>query len=223
MNNPTAVGELLKNHKIPTPNAPETTEAPKQEQVPAELQKQQLEAILRALPPRYAGVTPDFELLKRVKERGLTLIGGVGTGKTYKMLQVITAHLYEQMSTDLVLFGVRQISPAYVQRVFLSVPDVLRQIKAEFDSPDAPQIIDKMIKAPILFLDDLGAEKASEWVKEQLYIVINDRYNWKRPVMFTSNLEPSEINKHYGDRFTSRLVEMTEIIRLGGEDRRLQK
>lgn len=223
MSDPKPISDILKTHKIPAPS--EQGEAPvvQTEQPADELQKAQLQAILEALPPRYANVSPDYELLKKVRERGVTLIGGVGTGKTYKMLQVITAYLEEQYKTNLALFGVSKVSPAQVQRIFLSVPDVLRQIKAEFDSPDAPAIIDKMIKAPILFLDDLGAEKASEWVKEQLYIVINDRYNWKRPVMFTSNLEVSEINKHYGDRFTSRLVEMTEIIKLGGEDRRLPK
>ena len=223
MSDPKAIGEVLKTHKIPAPSEQGEATAPEVVTIPAELVKEQLQAILDALPPRYANVTPDPELLARVKERGVTLIGGVGTGKTYKMLQVITAHLQEQLSHNLPLFGVSKVSPEQVKRMFLSVPDVLRMIKAEFDSPDAPAIIDKMIKAPILFLDDLGAEKASDWVKEQLYIVINDRYNWKRPVMFTSNLTVEEISKHYGDRFTSRLVEMTEIIKLGGEDRRLPK
>jgi len=188
-----------------------------------QLKKDQLELILKALPPRYSDVKPDYQLLEQVKNKGVTLIGGVGTGKTYKMLQVITAYLEERYSENLAQFGVSQVSQEQVKRLFLSVPDVLRMIKAEFDSPDAPAIIDKMLKAPILFLDDLGAEKASDWVKEQLYIVINDRYNWKKPVMATSNLEISEIAEHYGDRFTSRLVEMTDVIKLAGADRRVKK
>lgn len=223
MTDPKPIGDILKTHKLPTPSDQGEAIVVEAEQPADELTKNQLQAILEALPPRYANVTPDHQLLKRVRERGVCLMGGVGTGKTYKMLQVITAYLEEQYRPNLALFGVSKVNPAQVQRIFLSVPDVLRQIKAEFDSPDAPAIIDRMIKTPILFLDDLGAEKASEWVKEQLYIVINDRYNWKRPVMFTSNLTVEEINTHYGDRFTSRLVEMTEIIKLGGEDRRLPK
>lgn len=221
MTNPQAIADALKTHKIPAPST--QGEAPVVEtiQTDDEANNEQLKAIIEALPPRYAGVTPDYELLKKVRERGVTLIGGVGTGKTYKMLQVITAYLYEELEPEIGLMGVRKPSPSAIQRIFLSVPDVLRRIKAEFDSPDAPTIIDKMIKTPILFLDDLGAEKASDWVKEQLYIVINDRYNWRRPVMFTSNLTIEEINVHYGDRFTSRLVEMTEIIKLGGGDRRI--
>lgn len=184
---------------------------------------QQAEIILKALPPRYARtVKPDFEMLHKVQKSGILLYGAVGTGKTHKMIEVIYAYLHEKYiigQDDAPLF---ELKPDHIRGVFHSVPDVLRQIKGEFDSSDRPQIVDRMIKTPILFLDDLGAEKASDWVKEQLYIVLNERYMWCRPVMITSNLEVSEIAQHYGDRFASRLVEMCTIVKLGGEDRRLK-
>jgi DNA replication protein DnaC len=80
-----------------------------------------------------------------------------------------------------------------------------------------------LINKEVLFLDDLGAEKASDWVKEQLYIVLNERYNWCRPTMFTTNLRMKEIAEHYGERFASRLVEMCEVIKIEAPDRRLEK
>ena len=41
--------------------------------------------------------------------------------------------------------------------------------------------------ADLLVLDDLGAEKTSEWVEETMNLIVNTRYNERRPTMFTSN------------------------------------
>lgn len=184
----------------------------------------QIEYIIKALPPRFSGVKPDHKMLARLKEKGgIGLIGGVGTGKTFQMLCVMVAHIEEEMKYMSEQFGAEPVQEKTIRKHFLSVPDILRQIKDEFDSPDAPRIMDSLMSRKILFLDDLGAEKASDWVKEQLYVVINERYNWQKPIMFTSNLEMKEIAEHYGDRFASRLAEMCEIEKLRGEDRRMKK
>ncbi len=220
------IGSILKDKKInamPSQTTQEAREEVGQGVDSPKVKKEQLGAILEALPPRYRNITPDYAMLERVKTKGILLYGGVGTGKTHRMLQVISAYLEEQYQKDVELFGVRKVSQEQIRRIFQSVPDVLRQIKNEFDNNEAPKIVERLMKTPILFLDDLGAEKASEWVKEQLYIVINERYNWNKPVMITSNLELKEIAQHYGDRFASRLYEMCEVIKLSGSDRRAQR
>lgn len=183
------------------------------------IQKEQLENILKAIPPRHKNITPDFDLLEKVKKSGVILSGNVGSGKTYRMLQTIVAHMLEKHKTPFPT----EVSQKMFQNHFMSVPNTLRMIKEEFDSPDAPRIVESLINKEILFLDDLGSEKASEWVKEQLYIILNERYNWCRPVMFTTNLQIKEIGENYGDRFASRLVEMCEILKIESPDRRLQK
>lgn len=190
--------------------------------------KTKLEAVIAgAMPPRYKNLKPDYTTLKKLQERGgILLTGGVGTGKTRRLLETIVAFFVERTLPQLEQWGDEPQAPRdeQVKRTFLTVADVLRQIKDEFDRPPSGStIMDRMISAPILFLDDLGAEKASEWVKEQLYIVINERYNWERPVMITSNLTKKEIAENYGDRFTSRLVEMCEFVKMDGIDRRVGK
>jgi len=186
----------------------------------------QLGAILEALPPRYQNLKPDYELYERLKTRSLLLTGAVGSGKTRKLLEVIVAHLmetYKARHWDFFDEGFIPVDRKTVEGLFLSVPMVLFTLKEEFDkSHTGASFINKMISAPVLFLDDLGAEKASEWVKEQLYIVINERYNWCKPVLLTTNLTVKEIAEHYGDRMASRLVEMCETINYGGTDKRLE-
>lgn len=187
----------------------------------------QLEAIKKSLPPRYSDIEPDFDMLRKLETQSVLLTGAVGSGKTRKLLETITAYLVEHCQKKPFYYfdnGYVPVTPKQVQSLFLSVPMVLFQLKEEFDQhPQGESLLERMIKTPVLFLDDLGAEKASEWVKEQLYIVINERYNWLRPVLLTTNLTVKEIADNYGDRFASRIVEMCETVNYGGEDKRITK
>ncbi len=73
----------------------------------------------------------------------------------------------------------------------------------------------------LLILDDLGAEKPTEWVRERMYEIVNQRYEWMRPIIVTSNLSPAQLAKQVGQRVASRLMEMCEVVELDGRDRRL--
>lgn len=227
-----SIKDTLATKTIPTPS--KTVDTATVEQSPAiEAQERgfnyhkQLEAIKKSLPPRYSDIEPDFNMLRKLETQSVLLTGAVGSGKTRKLLETMTAHIVEQCQKKPYYFfenGYAPVTPKQVQNLFLSVPMVLFRLKDEFDhKPQGESLLETMIKAPVLFLDDLGAEKASDWVKEQLYIVINERYNWVRPVLLTTNLTVKEIADNYGDRFASRVVEMCETINYGGEDKRITK
>lgn len=81
-------------------------------------------------------------------------------------------------------------------------------------------IIDDCQRAPLLALDDLGAEKASEWTRERVYEIVDERYAWQRPVLITSNLTPMQLAEHVGERVASRLSEMCTVLPVLGRDRR---
>lgn len=183
------------------------------------------QAVRDVMPPRFANaLVPDFDGYEDLvaNKKSLLLTGSVGTGKTHKLLEILMADLIQTHHWS--IFGEYKtaISTKNVLKRFYTVTDVLRQIKAEFDQPNAPVIIEQLINTPVLYLDDLGAEKASEWVKEQLYNVINERYNWLRPVVISTNLTVKEIATNYSDRLASRLMEMCSIQKFAGEDRRLK-
>jgi DNA replication protein DnaC len=81
--------------------------------------------------------------------------------------------------------------------------------------------------ADLLVLDDLGAEKTSEWVDETLNLIVNSRYSEKRTTIFTSNYDdnpdntdPDSLLFRIGFRMRSRLHEMCEFMYLDGADYR---
>jgi DNA replication protein DnaC len=87
------------------------------------------------------------------------------------------------------------------------------------------EVLKPLLEADLLVLDDLGAERPSDWVQETLGLVVNTRYNSKRPTVFTSNLidgpdatEPRSFICQLGARTRSRLIEMCEWVEIRGVD-----
>lgn len=85
---------------------------------------------------------------------------------------------------------------------------------------DSETLMRQYCSDPLLFLDDLGAGKSSEWTEEVLYRVIDHRYVNMLPCLFATNLKPGELAAALGDRTASRLAEMCRVVVVGGEDRR---
>ncbi|MFF4340543.1 ATP-binding protein [Kitasatospora sp. NPDC001540] len=85
---------------------------------------------------------------------------------------------------------------------------------------DAERVLAAYSRVPLLLLDDLGAAKASEFVEEQTYRLINHRYNAVLPTLITTNLQIRDLKAYLGDRFTSRLAEMTTRVEFEPVDRR---
>jgi DNA replication protein DnaC len=86
-------------------------------------------------------------------------------------------------------------------------------------------ILRPVMEADLLVLDDLGAEKPSEWVEETMNLIVNTRYNERKPTIFTTNYLaiPDDTNLdslkvRVGFRMYSRLHEMCEFVEYDGGD-----
>lgn len=133
---------------------------------------------------------------------GLFLFGPAGTGKT---------HLAVKVAQEIKL-----------STKFVKMPKLLLQLRANFDGKgyENEQIIEKLSKQELLIIDDLGAEKASDWVAETIYLLIDERYGRMLPTIITSNFSLSDLATRVGDRVASRITEMCRIIEINTSDKR---
>lgn len=140
----------------------------------------------------------------RDTRRGLYIWGPVGTGKTYAAYAIM-----------------KKLGDMGIRARLNTAPDLMDLLREDFDQKNTYNIDRIMENRSVLIIDDLGAEKASEWVIATLHKIIDKRYREVLPTIVTSNLSLSELSDRVGDRIPSRLAEMCDIVKLGGEDRRL--
>jgi DNA replication protein DnaC len=142
--------------------------------------------------------------------RGLWLFGDTGTGKTTLAMLVSKAALEAGCSVAI-----------------YSLPKLLARIRRTYDSELGGDsylaFFERLTSVDLLHIDDLGAEKRSDWVLEQLYALINERYESQRSVLITTNLPHQELEEQIGSRTVSRLNQMCDEVPVFGEDRRYGK
>jgi len=127
-----------------------------------------------------------------------------------------------------------------IDALFVTVPDLLNEIRSTFGGSRAPRMpyaddqetlpgmsagkLQQAVReASLLILDDLGAEKPSVWTVETLFALINHRYVHELRTIFTSNLSPEQLasNDHLGERTAWRIVEMSDVVPVIGPNLRL--
>ncbi len=137
--------------------------------------------------------------------KGLWLMGDVGTGKTTLAMLVSRAALQAGRSVAI-----------------YSLPRLLNLIREAIDSDDGKlDLLDRLAAVDLLHIDDLGAEHQTDWVLEQLYSIVNARYEARRAILATTNLEPKELSEQIGLRTVSRLEEICgEPLPFFGGDKR---
>src|SRR6266481_2316384 len=114
--------------------------------------------------------------------------------------------------------------------LFYDTRDLLRVIRSTYDPSIRTtelEILRPVMTADLLVLDDLGAEKTSEWVEETMNLIVNTRYNERRLTIFTSNYldipdetDPNSLLCRIGFRMRSRLHEMCDFVEMDGVDYR---
>jgi DNA replication protein DnaC len=154
------------------------------------------------------------ETFPNPERKGLLLLGLAGVGKTH-----IAVGLLREVITTVGTPG-----------IFYDTRDLLRTIRNTYDpivKTSELTVLRPVIETPLLVLDDLGAERATDWVEETMNFIVNSRYNSKRITVFTSNYsdipdieEPNSLLGRIGFRMRSRLHEMCSIVEIDAADYR---
>lgn len=135
-----------------------------------------------------------------------------GNGKTSWSSKIANFYIRKALTT---------FSTQETPVLFLNTSAFLDELKESFNTGITPAHKQMAIDCRLLILDDLGAEKPSEWVCERLYDILNTRYSESRPTIFTSNLQPEQIGDRLGARIQSRVCSGI-VVEIKGGDRRCQ-
>lgn len=139
---------------------------------------------------------------------GAWLMGDVGTGKT--SLAMIVSKVALEAGRSVAIY---------------SMPRLLARIRRTYDTESGEEgylsFFDRLTSVDLLHIDDLGAEKRTDWVLEQLYAIVDRRYEEELSMVVTTNLDVPDLEEQIGKRTVSRLIEMCgDPLPLYGPDKR---
>jgi DNA replication protein DnaC len=163
--------------------------------------------ILSHIPKKYHHIDTDKnEILEENYGNSLFIWGDAGTGKTVFLASLAKKYICERKSI-----------------MWRSFPAMIFELQSCFSKEEN---FDKAVKKialfdGFLFLDDVGAEKLTEWVRQTMYYIINEREQRCLQTVITSNFSLSKIDEQIDSRISSRIAGMCKVIKFTGKDRRI--
>ena len=141
--------------------------------------------------------------------RGLLFHGETGSGKTSMAMAVAKEALRERKSVAI-----------------FDGPELLSRIASTYDDAVAEsylKVIERLATVDLLILEDLAVAKQNEWRLEQLYTVVNRRYEDQRAMLVTADVaSPAQLADHVGRRTASRIIEACEVLPFHDGDHRIR-
>ena len=144
--------------------------------------------------------------------RGIWFTGDIGTGKTTLAMLVSKSAMDADRSVAI-----------------YSLPRLLAQLRDTYDDDSSyslNELIDRLTAVDLLHVDDVGTEQSTPWVLEQLYTIVNTRYEDGKAMLLTTNLVtregPDALCQQIGERTVSRIYEMCgDPLLMFGDDQRI--
>lgn len=161
------------------------------------------------IPKKYQTIETDkTDLLAQSIGHSVFITGGVGTGKTV-------------FAASLAKYYIRK----YIKVVWVCYPNFIMKLQNQYGKQNAEEtaydIAETIALEPgYLIVDDLGAEKLTEFVRQTTYYILNTREQNCLPTIITSNFSLSGIDDQIDERVSSRICGMCKVLKFQGKDRR---
>lgn len=127
---------------------------------------------------------------------GLFIMGSYGGGKSHIAVAICN----------------RMLEQEYRCR-YANVPETLAQLRATYNGNGTEdKVLDELTSVDLLVLDDIGAEKTTDWALDRLYTVIDSRYRHMRPTIYTTNLSLDELETKVGGRIVDRILGSCQVV-----------
>lgn len=173
-----------------------------------------LERLEGRIPARYRELVPLHRDVAAWAEAGsdrdLFLTGRLGVGKTAQAWTAVRTWYRATVATR----GALNL-PAIATFRSTALFDKLREF-----TPETAGLVRQLQDADLLFLDDIAAARPTDFTREKLFEIIDERYVQMRPVIVTSDVVPAKLEPFVGPRVVSRLAETCTVVGLAGADRR---
>ena len=148
------------------------------------------------------------EFASRVSVPWLVLGGPIGCGKTHLCYAVANSFAQDRVTCR-----------------FWNVAGLLGAIRSTYDQKQAgdnsSERVEDMVNTPtVLILDDLGAEKESDWVAEKLFDIIDRRYSTGKGLMVTTNVSRKDLSPRLQSRFSDK--EICRVVMCNSPDFRIR-
>jgi len=147
------------------------------------------------------------DFVKSFFNKSVFLTGKTGVGKTTLMASL--AKLY--------FINFKNV-------MWISYPAFIMELQSAFKK-DGESPFDMAVEVArfsgVLAIDDIGAEKLTDFVRQITYFILNEREQRMLPIIITSNFSLQQIDEMIDPRISSRIAGMCEVIKLTGKDRRI--
>ncbi|MDT8894210.1 ATP-binding protein [Halomonas sp. I1] len=137
---------------------------------------------------------------------GLVLMGNMGTGKTH-------------LAVGLIRYVTRTLA---VQAQYVTAPALFSRVRASYsgNGETEAQILDELVAAPLLVIDEIGVGKGSDNELNLTYSLLGQRYDACRPTVIITNLMSDDLRSWLGERVVDRLRETSPVVLFNWESYR---
>jgi len=128
---------------------------------------------------------------------------------------------YGNGKTHLAMAVVNALIDRRVRAVPTTMPYLLHLLRSTYGHGreySEDQLLNRLIGADLVLIDDLGAENLSSrnesWVLDRLFLIVDARYRTRRPTLWTTNLGPKQVEERVGLRIWDRILERVEMVQV---------